>query len=135
MEWLGKMGENYGWLAQYWTTGGRALDALGDVDGAIESYYRAELWDGDPPVGRRLVSLLLSRWRHEEAEGVARRYLEGREDAEMRNLLGVSLALQRRHSEAAEAFRAALAIDPGSSMYRENLEKALVDAGEEGDLP
>lgn len=124
LRWLEKSRPLYGSYGIFWEVRGMVLEGLQRFPEAIDAYRRAEPLPADSEVPMRLGNLLMSQGRYAEAEVVYRRGLDRRERAEGWNGLGVALALQGK-AEARQAFARAVSLDPSSSKYRENYQRAL----------
>ncbi len=125
LDWLAMVEGVYHSLTPYLEARGRALDMLGDVDGAIGSYERVyDRHEVDPEVVLRLAELLLDRKDAVRAEEILRFRAAREGSGEVYNLLGVSLAVQGRPADAVDAFEKAVSLDPGAEAFRKNLERA-----------
>lgn len=126
LEALGKTGPGYRSFGVYWHTRGWARELQGDLGGAVADYREALRISVPPPdLLLRLGAVLLRLGRAGEAEDTARAAVASGGGGPAFNQLGVSLALQQRFSEAAAAFRQAIALQPAAEKYRENLRMAL----------
>jgi predicted O-linked N-acetylglucosamine transferase (SPINDLY family) len=106
---------------------GRALLAAGRVDAAVAHFDAAVR--AHPESGRlraELAGALFRAGRHRDASNVCCQAIaDGFQHSSILNNLGSILGIEGRVSEAVEAFRAAMLIDPGSVVAHSNLLLAL----------
>jgi cellulose synthase operon protein C len=91
--------------------------AEGNVDRAIlafDGFLRA--FPGDPQALTLLANAHMAQGRHARATQILRDALKAQDSAELRNLLGTSLARDGRNDEAAKEFEAVLAKNPGNAQ-------------------
>ena len=102
---------------------GRAYERLGDTEGALAAYQDAlALDDGDAWSMNNMGLILIGAGRSEDALAPLARAAELRSDlAVVRNNLGMALELTGHFSQAAEAYRQALGVDPGYAKAQGNL--------------
>jgi tetratricopeptide (TPR) repeat protein len=125
LEWLEGVRHVYYNALYYLETKGMAHEALGETDEAMAIYLRIfGIEEVDTEIPRRLAALLMDGERAVRAEEILRQHLGREKSADTFNLLGLSLAAQGRQEDAAGAFLRALSLDPGSEIYRVNLDKA-----------
>jgi tetratricopeptide (TPR) repeat protein len=108
------------------------------LEEAIQEYQAAlSMRPGDPRTVLNLGYALYRAGRHAEAVDLYQRFLrEQGESAPVLNSLGANLLALDRREEAVAAFRRAVALAPGESGYRKNLEQALqAGTGSEGPTP
>lgn len=111
----------------YWELFGKALEAQGDLVGALTCYQKEAISSG----GRakdglyRLGMILAKLGRTAEAEEYFRREVRiNPQSAASWNALGVILATLNKKAEASLAFKKALELKPESREYRENFERS-----------
>ena len=111
----------------YWELYGKALEAKGDLIGALACYEKEAASSGGRARDglRRLGGVLLRLNRAGEAEGYLRRDVRlNPRAADGWNALGVALATQGKTDEARAAFAEAVKLEPASVEYRANLERS-----------
>lgn len=114
-------------LPIYWELYGKALEAQGDLVGALACYQKeAHSSGGRSKDGlRRLGMVLAELGRPVEAEEYLRRDVRiNPQAADGWNGLGVVLATQHKTAEAKQAFAKAVELKPESVEYRANLERS-----------
>lgn len=106
---------------------GEALEAEGDLAGAVEHYRQAaRIWPSHAPFFVNLGRVLARQGRLAEAALALRAAIRLRPAAaEGHVALGVVLVSEGRLSEAVEEYRTALGIEPGSAVTHYNLGVAL----------
>ena len=102
---------------------GRGYQRLGDTESAVEAYREAlVLSSEDAWAMNNLALIFIEGGRGEDAIGPAARAAQLRDDlAFIQNNLGMALELTGRHSQAAQAYRGALTIDPEYTKAEVNL--------------
>jgi tetratricopeptide (TPR) repeat protein len=111
----------------YWELYGKALEAKGDLLGALACYQKEAASSGGRARDglRRLGKVLLQLGRYAEGETHLRRDVRiNSREAEGWNALGIALDLQGKNAEAREAFARAVELRPESREYRANLERS-----------
>ena len=110
---------------------GEALQAMGQLDAAIELFERATVVDpGWAPGWRSLGMALAVRHQPIGAEAAFRRALDlGPEAAEVRTNLGFALLMQGKPDEAEQVFRRAIALHPHYRRSHDGLAAVLTDRG------
>ncbi|HZM94396.1 MAG TPA: tetratricopeptide repeat protein [Vicinamibacterales bacterium] len=116
---------------------GRAYNALGKTDDAIEAYRHAiELNEKDVWSMNNLGLVFLEQKRAEEAMPLLLKAVDLRKDvAAFHNNLGMAFEHTRRFKDAAGAYNDALSADPGYEKAKQNLARveAVKLTGEEDD--
>jgi len=111
--------QNY---AIYWEYRGRALEGLGQLAPAVDSYRRMGGYPDGSDVPLRLGNLLLQLQRPQEAVEVLLAESErNSEAAPVWNSLGIAQSLSGEKVAARQSFRHALSLAPDNSNYRANL--------------
>lgn len=110
---------------------GAALEASGQIDAALANYARAVTLEPDSVFAHSRYGQLLRRvGRLEEAVREFREVLKrDRSFSGVHNELGIALAQLKRHDEAIAVFRTAVSLFPDQVDLRENLGRALLQAG------
>jgi Flp pilus assembly protein TadD len=107
---------------------GRVHDALGETESAIGAYQRAiALDDHDVWAMNNLAMVFVEQGKYEEALKPLARVVElDPTTATFRNNLGIALERSGRFGAAADAFKAALAIDSGYAKASVSLARVIV---------
>lgn len=115
----------------YWELRGRALEALGNGQGALAAYQEEFRMQParESDVLLRIGGLQIGFEQLTQAEQTFRTALAKGETPVGWNGLGVALGVQGRHAEAVQAFAHAVRLEPASFEYRRNYEFALKQAG------
>lgn len=111
----------------YWELYGKALEAQGDLIGALTCYQKESMSSGGRAKDglRRLGMVLAKLGRPFEAEEYLRRDVRiNPQAADGWNGLGVILATQNKTAEASQAFAKAVELKPESAEYRANFERS-----------
>lgn len=104
---------------------GRALAGLGRPLEAVDVFARMAIIEPDSGIPFHYGMSLLQVGRLDEAVRWLRREVNEQESAGAWNGLGTALAGLNRSTEAADAFRRAVALAPSNQYYRRNLQRAL----------
>jgi protein O-mannosyl-transferase len=110
----------------YWEAYGKALEAQGDLVGALTCYQNELSANGERAADafRRLGSLALRFGKFADAEAALRRDVQiNPQSAAGWNLLGVVLARQGSVAEAEPAFLRAVTLDSTMREYQDNLDR------------
>lgn len=122
--WLEKLPSSYKEYGVYWEYRGRALEGLGNMGEAIESYRRMGGYPAGSDVPFRLGHLLLQSGAVSDARRVLQDALrENQSSAVGWNSLGVCQILTGDKDGARFAFEQAVRLAPGNLSYQENLKR------------
>jgi len=113
--------QNY---AIYWEYRGKALEGLGQLTRAVESYRRMGGYPEGSDVPLRLGNLLLQLQRPREAvEVLLAKSERNPEAAPVWNSLGIAQSLAGEKGAAEQSFRRAVSLAPDNPNYRANLRR------------
>ena len=117
--------------APAYTNMGAALRSKGRLAEAVAAHEKSlAIQPDNPDTHFNLANALLDLDRPQEAAGHFRLAGRAGPGANVENNLGIALAAEGKMTEAAEAFRRAVAAEPGSARAHRNLGDALTSLGQ-----
>jgi Tfp pilus assembly protein PilF len=126
--WLEQLSAAYKSYGIYWEYRGRALEGMGDVAGAIDSYQQMGGYPPGSEIPLRLGALLLQGGQVNEARKVLEAAVLGNlSSAAGWNSLGIARAMTGDMVLARRAFEQATRLAPENAKYRENLKRVVAE--------